>query len=259
MAHLRRSSASFLISWVEEALLCIRWPSLASQIHARSDGYGAAHRGRILPCADLPHDADYFRPDDQNVHVNDNKSMTQGFYRIVHYLNLIAAPDAEFEPFVGMTHRKLKDDLGYNACRGTLRVTNALYKREGQPEEVVAREVDVDVAVEEVVEAARQALRRRRRRRGFGRRSGGRGGGGCGGRCRVENHHLHLAGVGRLGRFGPEHGWLAACLSGCACGVGKYPGGTLLLVSYGWISSSATDEAAVASRRAVRIDSRFIN
>jgi hypothetical protein len=42
MARLRRSSASFLVSWVEEALLCIRWPSLASQMHARSDGHGAA-------------------------------------------------------------------------------------------------------------------------------------------------------------------------------------------------------------------------
>ena len=34
--------ASF-ISWVEEAL-CVRWPSLASQMHARSDGHGAAPR-----------------------------------------------------------------------------------------------------------------------------------------------------------------------------------------------------------------------
>jgi len=42
MARLRRSSASFLISWVEEALSSIRWPSLASQMHARSDGHGAA-------------------------------------------------------------------------------------------------------------------------------------------------------------------------------------------------------------------------
>jgi hypothetical protein len=75
-------------------------------------------------------DADYFRPDKENVHVNDEKRMAEGFYRLAHYLRLVAAPGAAFDPFVGMTHRKLKDDLGYNACRGTQRVTNALYKRE---------------------------------------------------------------------------------------------------------------------------------
>lgn len=65
--------------------------------------------------------------------MNDEKRMAQGFYRYVHFLKLIAAPGEAFDPFVGMTHRKLNDDMGYNACKGTQRVVRALYKRTHTP------------------------------------------------------------------------------------------------------------------------------